>query len=87
MSDQVIAPLNTTRRRGRVDSIPPAYLDGPSVAARYSMSQRHLARLVQLGQFPAPHKFGRLNRWLIADLETFDREQAAKPSSQRRVSK
>jgi predicted DNA-binding transcriptional regulator AlpA len=46
----------------------PTYLDAAATAGRYRISVRHLYRMIDKKEFPAPRRLGRLNRWAVADL-------------------
>ena len=50
------------------------YLDAKGVGARYGFSSRHWLRLVDRGDAPPPTRFGRLVRWRIANLESWEQE-------------
>jgi len=42
------------------------------VARRYDCSERHIRRLVDVGTFPTPQRFGRLLRWNIDQLASWE---------------
>ncbi len=48
------------------------YLDAKGCAARYGFSWRHWLRLVDAGKAPPPVRFGRLVRWSISSLESWE---------------
>ena len=50
----------------------PHFLTVGQCAARYNISQRHFARLVEQGVMPKPLKLGRTARWSVKALEEFE---------------
>ena len=58
---------------------PVRYLDTKGCGARYGFSSRHWLRLVDSGRAPQPVRFGRLVRWSVAALESW--EAAGCPSA------
>jgi len=54
------------------DASGPRYLGVGECAARYGMSGRHWLRLVESGRAPLPTRFGRLVRWSLASLESWE---------------
>jgi excisionase family DNA binding protein len=46
-------------------------MDVKAVAELLGCSQRHIYRLANAGDMPAPVKIGALNRWRRADLEAW----------------
>lgn len=59
------------------------YIDAKGCGARYSFSSRHWLRQVDAGWAPQPVRFGRLVRWSIASLESW--ESAGCPRCDRRA--
>jgi predicted DNA-binding transcriptional regulator AlpA len=57
---------------------PASYLDANGCSARYGFSTEHWRRLVDAGKAPQPRRFGRLVRWAISDLASWD--QAGNPA-------
>jgi excisionase family DNA binding protein len=55
----------------------PVYLDVVAAARRYGISARHLYRMIQRGEFPAPRRLGRLNRWALSDLLRWEERHGA----------
>jgi len=51
---------------------PAKYLDAKGCGARYGFSWRHWLRLVDSGRAPQPTRFGRLVRWSLASLESWE---------------
>ena len=54
------------------------YFDTKDCGARYGVSSRHWLRLVDSGRAPQPTRFGRLVRWSLVSLESW--ESAGCPS-------
>jgi predicted DNA-binding transcriptional regulator AlpA len=54
---------------------PHRFLDARGCALRYSFSLRHWHRLVERGLAPPPQRFGRLVRWSLMDLESWEAAQ------------
>lgn len=48
------------------------YTDARGCGARYGFSWRHWLRLVDAGRAPQPVRFGRLVRWSLSSLETWE---------------
>jgi predicted DNA-binding transcriptional regulator AlpA len=48
------------------------YIDVKGCAARYGFSWRHWLRLVDSGRAPRPTRFGRLVRWAVSSLESWE---------------
>jgi predicted DNA-binding transcriptional regulator AlpA len=59
----VLAPADASAKK---------YLDAKDCAARYGVSWRHWLRLVDSGRAPQPTRFGRLVRWSLASLESWE---------------
>ena len=59
----VLTPADASAKR---------YFDAKECAARYGMSWRHWLRLVDSGRAPLPTRFGRLVRWSLASLESWE---------------
>ena len=51
-----------------LESVPAELLDVRAVAKLCNCSARHVVRLADAGDMPAPHKLGRLLRWSRATL-------------------
>lgn len=47
------------------------------VARGFSVSEKHITRLVQAGQFPRPFKHGSLNRWDVGEVRRWSARQSA----------
>ena len=52
----------------------PRFVDADAAAARYGFSKRHWLRLVDSGKAPAPTRFGRLVRWCLTSLQTWEND-------------
>lgn len=48
------------------------FLDAEACGVRYGFSARHWYRLVDAGRAPSPLRFGRLVRWSIRALESWE---------------
>jgi predicted DNA-binding transcriptional regulator AlpA len=59
-------------RAPKVPDLPPAFLDAEGCGHRYSFSSKHWNHLVDQGKAPQPHRFGRLVRWSLADLQVWE---------------
>ncbi len=57
------------------------FVDARACGSRYGVSWRHWLRLVDSGRAPQPVRFGRLVRWPLAALDTW--EAAGCPSCRR----
>lgn len=53
-------------------TFPPRFLNCGQCASRYAVSASTWRRLVDSGRAPQPRHFGRLVRWAIADLDSWD---------------
>lgn len=51
----------------------PIWLKQDDVCQLLQISKRAIFRFVAAGKFPKPKKFGRLNRWLIDDINAYAR--------------
>lgn len=51
---------------------PAKFLDRHGCAARYGFSPEHWTRLVDSGRAPQPSRFGRLTRWSVSALDSWD---------------
>ena len=49
-------------------------IDADACASRYGISKRHWLRLVDRGAAVAPIRLGRLVRWSISSLESWERD-------------
>lgn len=49
-------------------------IDADACASRYGISKRHWLRLVDSGRAIPPIRLGRLVRWNVASLETWERD-------------
>lgn len=49
------------------------HVDADACASRLGISRRHWTRLVDSGRAPQPVRLGRLVRWSITSLETWER--------------
>jgi excisionase family DNA binding protein len=63
---------------------PPAMLDVHAVAEMLGCSTRHVYRLRDAGQMPAPVKLGSLLRWRAAEIEAWI-EGGCQPVGQRAI--
>jgi predicted DNA-binding transcriptional regulator AlpA len=52
----------------------PHFIDAESAAHRYGFSKRHWLRLVDCGRAPLPTRFGRLVRWSVTALESWEQD-------------
>ena len=50
------------------------HVDADACASRYGISKRHWLRLVDRGAAVAPIRLGRLVRWSISSLESWERD-------------
>jgi predicted DNA-binding transcriptional regulator AlpA len=50
------------------------FLDAKECGTRYGCSWRHWLRLCDAGKAPRPVRLGRLVRWAISDLESWEAE-------------
>lgn len=62
MSASVLTPTDSSVK----------YVDAKGCGARYGISWRHWLRLVDSGRAPQPVRFGRLVRWSLACLESWE---------------
>jgi len=66
------ADVSPPPKRPPQESGSPKYLNAKGCGARYAFSWRHWLRLVDAGRAPQPTRFGRLTRWSIASLESWE---------------
>lgn len=52
------------------------YLAARQVAERYNIGRSTVFELSQRGEIPRPHRFGRVSRWLLSELEAADARRA-----------
>jgi len=48
------------------------FLSAEQCRNRYGFSKRHWLRLVSSGEAPNPIQFGRLQRWALAELQSWE---------------
>lgn len=53
------------------------YLAAQQVADRYNIGRSTVFELAQRGEIPRPHRFGRVSRWLLSELEAADAQRGA----------
>jgi hypothetical protein len=79
-------PQQSTRGSEMPQAVERVYLTAVEVAQRYRISERHLRRQVSIGRFVEGIRFGRVYRWRLADLDSWDAQGCpaiAKPRNKR----
>lgn len=60
----------------QTEQVHPILLDVKAVAQSLGCSPRHVLRMVEAGNFPAPVRLGRLIRWPKSTLESWIGQQS-----------